>query len=240
MCLLFYCSIPDHYEPRNYLLPKKQTTISPHLRIVKFCANERTLQNFSGQIEVLPSMHWKRFKTCEVSVETHKLAKTWQVLTFEIRRDQYSLAKSRRVFQWRSTDQGLKFVPCCSLLFAVVPDQIIAFLRMVFYLLNFVVLRVFQTKNDIHFYRLIGPNWYQFSLFAYGVMWFCGVCRWSQPILMLLLSSCFLKQSSQVEVWTQIELWSEPVERTPVCSQSEITGSFRKFERTTVWTMFWR
>ena len=28
--------------------------------------------------------------------------------------------------------------------------------------------------------------------------------------------------------------------RTPVCSQTEITGPGRKFERTKVWTMVWR
>ena len=36
----------------------------------------------------------------------------------------------------------------------------------------------------------------------------------------------------QVEVQTQIE-------RTPLCSRTEITDSGRKFERTTVWTMVW-
>ena len=46
--------------------------------------------------------------------------------------------------------------------------------------------------------------------------------------------------SAQVEVQTQIVLWSDPVERTSVCSQTEITGSGRKFERTTVWSMVWR
>ena len=45
---------------------------------------------------------------------------------------------------------------------------------------------------------------------------------------------------SQVEVQTQIGLRSDPVERTPVCSQTEVTGSGRKFERTTVWSMIWR
>ena len=44
---------------------------------------------------------------------------------------------------------------------------------------------------------------------------------------------------AQVEVQTQIGLWSDPVERTPLCSQTEITGSGRKFERTTVWTIVW-
>ena len=43
-----------------------------------------------------------------------------------------------------------------------------------------------------------------------------------------------------VQVQTQIGLWSDPVERTSVCSQTEITGSGRKFERTTVWSMVWR
>ena len=179
LCLLFYCSIPDHYEPRNYLLPKKQTTISPHLRIVKFCANERTLQNFSSQIEVLQSIHWKRFKTCEVSVESQigqDLAgpyiwnKTWSVLIGQIK-------------TCISMEKYWSILEFCSLLFPVVrccsrPNY--CFSPYGFYLLNFVVLRVFQTKNDIHFYRLIGLNWYQFSLFAYGVMWFCCVCRWSR------------------------------------------------------------
>ena len=41
---------------------------------------------------------------------------------------------------------------------------------------------------------------------------------------------------AQVEVQTQIDFWSDPVERTPMCSQTEIAGSFRKFERTTVWS----
>ena len=45
---------------------------------------------------------------------------------------------------------------------------------------------------------------------------------------------------TQVEVQTQIGLCSDPVERTPVCFQTEITGSGRKFERTTVWAMVWR
>ena len=45
---------------------------------------------------------------------------------------------------------------------------------------------------------------------------------------------------SQVEVQTQIGLWSDPVERTPMCSQTKITGSGRKFERSTVWSMVWR
>ena len=40
--------------------------------------------------------------------------------------------------------------------------------------------------------------------------------------------------TSQVLVQTEIGLWSDPVERT------EITGSGRKFERTSVWTMVWR
>ena len=44
---------------------------------------------------------------------------------------------------------------------------------------------------------------------------------------------------SQVEVQTQVALWSDPIERTPVCSQTEITGSGRKFERTKVRTMVW-
>ena len=38
---------------------------------------------------------------------------------------------------------------------------------------------------------------------------------------------------------TQIALKSDPTERTPACSQTEITGSGRKFERTTVSTMVW-
>ena len=38
---------------------------------------------------------------------------------------------------------------------------------------------------------------------------------------------------------TQIALRSDPIERTPACSQTEITGSGQKFERTTVWTMVW-
>ena len=38
---------------------------------------------------------------------------------------------------------------------------------------------------------------------------------------------------------TQISLWSDPIERTSVFSQTEITGSGRKFEHTTGWTMFW-
>ena len=36
--------------------------------------------------------------------------------------------------------------------------------------------------------------------------------------------------TSQVEVQTQIGLWSDPVERTPMCSQTEITGSGRKLK----------
>ena len=46
--------------------------------------------------------------------------------------------------------------------------------------------------------------------------------------------------TSQVEVQTQVGLWSDPVERTPVCSQTKITGSGRKFESIRVWTMVWR
>ena len=37
----------------------------------------------------------------------------------------------------------------------------------------------------------------------------------------------------------QIALWSDPIKRTPVCSQTKITGSGRKIERTTIWTMVW-
>ena len=50
-----------------------------------------------------------------------------------------------------------------------------------------------------------------------------------------------LKQlfATQVEVQTQTALWSDPIEPTPVCSQTEITGSGRRFERTRVWTMVW-
>ena len=44
---------------------------------------------------------------------------------------------------------------------------------------------------------------------------------------------------SHAEVQTQIALWSDPIKRTPVCSQTKITGSGRKFERITVWTMVW-
>ena len=47
-------------------------------------------------------------------------------------------------------------------------------------------------------------------------------------------------KTPQIEVQTQIGLLSDPVERTPVYSQTEITGSGRKFERTTLWTMVWR
>ena len=49
---------------------------------------------------------------------------------------------------------------------------------------------------------------------------------------------CHKNGPSQVEVQTQIDFWSDSVERTPVCSQTEITGSFRKFERITVWSWF--
>ena len=61
---------------------------------------------------------------------------------------------------------------------------------------------------------------------------------WSHRILIyaLLKTSIVIRHISQVEVQTQIDFWSDPVERTPVCSQTEITGSFRKFERTTVWS----
>ena len=45
---------------------------------------------------------------------------------------------------------------------------------------------------------------------------------------------------TQVEVQTQNFSRSDPVECTPVCSQTEITGSGRNFERTIVWTMVWR
>ena len=45
---------------------------------------------------------------------------------------------------------------------------------------------------------------------------------------------------TQVEVQTQIGVGSEPVEREPVCSQTEITGSGRNFERATVCTIVWR
>ena len=38
---------------------------------------------------------------------------------------------------------------------------------------------------------------------------------------------------------THIALWSDPIESTPVCSQTEITGSGRKFEHSTIWTMVW-
>ena len=34
-------------------------------------------------------------------------------------------------------------------------------------------------------------------------------------------------QSTQVLVQTQIELWSDTIERTPLCSQAEITGSWK-------------
>ena len=45
--------------------------------------------------------------------------------------------------------------------------------------------------------------------------------------------------SSQVLVQTQTELWSDPIGRTPLRSQTEITGSGKRFERTIVWTMVW-
>ena len=48
-----------------------------------------------------------------------------------------------------------------------------------------------------------------------------------------------LTEETHVEVQTQIYSWSDTVERTPVCSQTKITGSGRNFERTTVWTMVW-
>ena len=51
--------------------------------------------------------------------------------------------------------------------------------------------------------------------------------------------SHFKFMASQVLVQTQIELWSDPIERTPLCSQTEITGSGKRFERTIVWTMVW-
>ena len=38
---------------------------------------------------------------------------------------------------------------------------------------------------------------------------------------------------------THIALWSDPIKRTLVRSQTEITGSGRNFERNTVCTMFW-
>ena len=44
---------------------------------------------------------------------------------------------------------------------------------------------------------------------------------------------------TQAEVQTRIALQSDPIECTPVCSQTEITGSGQKLERTTVWTMVW-
>ena len=50
------------------------------------------------------------------------------------------------------------------------------------------------------------------------------------------LSRIYGLGTSQVEVQTQIDFWSDPVERTPVCSQTKITGSFPNFERTTVWS----
>ena len=40
-------------------------------------------------------------------------------------------------------------------------------------------------------------------------------------------------------VQTQIELWSDPIDRTSLCSKTEITGSGKRFERTIVWTMVW-
>ena len=43
--------------------------------------------------------------------------------------------------------------------------------------------------------------------------------------------------STQVEVQTQIELWSDRLDRTPLCSQTEITGSGQQFERKIVWAM---
>ena len=62
-----------------------------------------------------------------------------------------------------------------------------------------------------------------------------------------IVYSCFEKNFemwiflfiSQVLVQTQIELWSDPIERTPLCSQTGITGSGKRFERTIVWTMVW-
>ena len=36
-----------------------------------------------------------------------------------------------------------------------------------------------------------------------------------------------------------IALWSNPIERSPVCFQTEITRSGWKFERITVWTLVW-
>ena len=54
------------------------------------------------------------------------------------------------------------------------------------------------------------------------------------------LSSLIQLSAPQFEVQTEIGLRSDAVERTTVCSQTEITGSGRKFERTTVWTMVWR
>ena len=44
---------------------------------------------------------------------------------------------------------------------------------------------------------------------------------------------------TQVLVHIQIELRSDPIERTPLCFQTEITGSGKRFERTIVWTMVW-
>ena len=43
--------------------------------------------------------------------------------------------------------------------------------------------------------------------------------------------------TTQIEVQTQIALWSDPMKRTPVCLRTKITGSGRKFERTTVGTV---
>ena len=41
---------------------------------------------------------------------------------------------------------------------------------------------------------------------------------------------------AQAEVQTQICLWSDPVERTPVCSQAEITGSGRSALQSGRWS----
>ena len=47
------------------------------------------------------------------------------------------------------------------------------------------------------------------------------------------------KRCLLVEVQSQFELWSDPLELTPVCSQTEITGSGQQFERKIVWAMVW-
>ena len=58
-----------------------------------------------------------------------------------------------------------------------------------------------------------------------------------QEIIIDFLSINKLIKNTRVAVQTQTELWPDPLERTPVCFQTKITGSEQHFERKIVWAM---